>query len=341
MLMNKNPLRMAVDFLLFIFILGLILRWAKPVLFPFFLALFLYFLFSPLIDLSSRLRIPRFLALIFSIFIAFAFLYFLGILIYASGKAFAEKLPSYSQQFNFFLAWLREKMTELGINYSRVALLENLNFNRLANFILNSLGTFLSFLTKLLLILVFLFFMLAGRGKIKSKILTSSKADKSQEIARLLDQIDREIQKYLLLKTLISFLSGATLALILAIFGVDFVLMFGVLTFVLNYIPSLGSIIAILLPSLYAALQFGNFLRALWIFLILLAIDFVIANIIEPRIMGQGLGLSPLAVLFFLFFWGWLWGIPGMILAVPFLAIIKIVADHFSSLKIISSLLGK
>ncbi|MCX7973545.1 MAG: AI-2E family transporter [Candidatus Aminicenantes bacterium] len=339
--MTKDPLRIAVDSFLLIFIFGLVLRLAKPVFFPFFLALFLYFLFSPLIDLSARLKIPRFLALIFSIMIAFTILYFLGVLIYASGKALAEKLPSYGHQFNSFLDWLRGKLAELGVSYSRVAILENLNFNRLANFILASLGTFVSFLTKLLLILVFLFFMLAGRGKIKSKIFLALEPSKAQAFAQLHDQIDREIQKYLVIKTLVSFFSGAILTLILKIFGVDFALMFGILAFILNYIPSIGSIAAIILPSLYAALQFGSLLRALWIFIFLVVIDFIVANILEPKIMGQSLGLSPLAVLFFLFFWGWLWGIPGMILAVPILAIVKIVADHFPSLKLLGSLLGR
>jgi len=339
--MSRDSLRIMVDSLLLIFISGLILRLAKPVLFPFFLAIFLYFLFSPLIDLSARFRIPRAVSLVFSIVMAFAVLYFLGLLIYASGKALAEKLPDYSHQFNAFLEWARAKLAELGVSYSRITFLESLNFNRLASFILNSLGTFLSFLTKMLLILIFLFFMLAGRGKLKSKITQNLETERSLMMAGLIDQIDREIQKYLLIKTLVSFFSGLILTLILLLFGVDFALMFGVLAFLLNYIPSLGSIVAIILPSIYAALQFGQLWKALWIFLILVAADFVVANILEPKVMGQSLGLSPLAVLFSLFFWGWLWGIPGMILAVPVLAIIKIIADHFPSLRVLGALLGK
>ena len=339
--MSRDSLRIMVDSLLLIFISGLILRLTKPVLFPFFLAIFLYFLFSPLIDLSTRFRIPRAVALILSIAMAFAIFYFLGLLIYASGKALAEKLPGYSHQFNAFLEWVRTKMAELGVSYSRITFLESLNFNRLASFILNSLGTFLSFLTKMLLILIFLFFMLAGRGKFKLKITKNLETERALIMAGLIDQIDREIQKYLLIKTLVSFFSGSILTLILLLFGVDFALMFGVLAFLLNYIPSLGSIVAIILPSIYAALQFGQLWKALWILLLLVATDFVVANILEPKVMGQSLGLSPLAVLFSLFFWGWLWGIPGMILAVPILAIIKIIADHFPSLRVLGALLGK
>ena len=339
--MNRDSLRIIVDSLLLIFISGLILRLAKPVLFPFFLAIFLYFLFSPLIDLSARFRIPRAVSLILSIAMAFAILYFFGLLIYASGKALAEKLPDYSHQFNAFLEWVRTKLAEIGVSYSRITFLESLNFNQLANFILSSLGTFLSFLTKMLLILIFLFFMLAGRGKLKSKIAKNIETERGLMMAGLIDQIDREIQKYLLIKTVVSLFTGSILTVILILFGVDFALMFGVLAFLLNYIPSIGSIVARLLPALYAALQFGHVWKALWIFLLLVATDFIVANILEPKVMGQSLGLSPLAVLFSLFFWGWLWGIPGMILAVPVLAIIKIIADHFPSLRVLGALLGK
>ncbi len=339
--MGKSPLRPVADGLVVIFLLGLTLRLSKPVLFPFVMAVFLYYLFSPLFDLAIRLKIPRSLALIVSILVAFTLLYFIGVLVYTSGKALATKLPSYGGQLNEFIQWVQSTLEKKGIAAERFSFLEALNINQLAGFILSSLGTFLSFLTKLLLILVFLFFMLAGRGKLKAKVLKSLETTRAENVAWVLDKIDREIQKYLVIKSFISLLSGGILTLILIIFRVDFALMFGLVTFFLNFIPSIGSIVAILLPSLYAVLQFGSLSPAIWIFLLLVGTDFTIANILEPRIMGKGLGLSPLAVLFSLFFWGWLWGIPGMILAVPVLAAIKIVADHFPSWRFLSTLLGR
>lgn len=340
--MEKSPLRLVADGLVVIFLLGLILRLSKPVLFPFFMAIFLYYLFSPLHDLAIRLKIPRPLALIILILFAFMLLYFIGVIVYTSGKALATKLPSYGGQLDEFIRWLQSTLEKRGIA-ERISFLEalNININRLAGFILSSLGTFFSFLTKLLLILVFLFFMLAGRGKLKINILKSLDSNRAENVSRVLDKIDMEIQKYLVIKSFISLLSGGVEALVLIIFGVDFALMFGLIAFFLNFIPSIGSIVAILLPSIYAILQFGSLGRAIWILLLLSGTDFIVANILEPKIMGKGLGLSPLAVLFFLFFWGWLWGIPGMILAVPILATIKIVADHFPSWRLISALLGR
>jgi predicted PurR-regulated permease PerM len=128
---------------------------------------------------------------------------------------------------------------------------------------------------------------------------------------------------------------------VLSAFGVDFAVLFGFLTFLLNFIPSLGSIASIGLASIIAAFQFGSVFPALWILLLLVGLDAVISNFLEPKLMGQGLGLSPLVVLFSLFFWGWLWGIPGMILAVPLMAIIKIVCANVPALTSVAVIMSK
>jgi predicted PurR-regulated permease PerM len=157
----------------------------------------------------------------------------------------------------------------------------------------------------------------------------------------MLEHIDSDVQKYLAIKTLISLMVGVLTTVVLFIFGVDFAIVFGFLAFLLNYIPNVGSIIAVGLPVVIALLQFGKFWPVLWIFIIITVLDNIIGNILEPKLMGKGLGLSPLAVLFSLFFWLWLWGIPGMILAVPILAIFKIVASNIPSLKIAEELMSK
>jgi AI-2 transport protein TqsA len=95
------------------------------------------------------------------------------------------------------------------------------------------------------------------------------------------------------------------------------------------------------LISIIAAFQFGSIFPALWILLILGGLDLVIANLLEPKLMGQGLGLSPLVVLFSLIFWGWLWGIPGLILAVPLMAVIKIICIHIPALDPVAQFISK
>jgi AI-2 transport protein TqsA len=213
--------------------------------------------------------------------------------------------------------------------------------NQVGSFFLSSVGTVVSFVSTLLLVLIFLIFMLAGRGKLNVKIKQSFQAGQASQINHVVDKIDAQIEKYLAIKTAMCALTGVLTLIVLLAFGVDFAVLFAFIAFLLNYIPNIGSIIAKLFPFVIAFLQYNSLLRAAWMLVILLVLDAVIGMVIEPRLMGKGLGLSPLAILFALFFWGWLWGIPGMILAVPMVVILKIVASNVPSLRFLGALLSK
>jgi hypothetical protein len=115
---------------------------------------------------------------------------------------------------------------------------------------------------------------------------------------------------------------------------------FGFLAFVLNFIPDIGSLIATALRVGFAFFQFGTFWTPFWILVITVGLDSIFGYFIEPKIMGKGLGLSPLLVFFSLLFWGWLWGIPGMILSVPLTAVIKIVCQNVPALRPVAVLMG-
>jgi predicted PurR-regulated permease PerM len=183
--------------------------------------------------------------------------------------------------------------------------------------------------------------MLAGRGKLKLKVEKSLSPQRARTVNQIIGRIDREVQRYLGIKTGISILSGLITTIVLLIFGVEFALLFGFLTMILNFIPSLGSIVSLALISLIATFQFGSLIPALWILLILAGLDVIISSLLEPKLMGQGLGMSPLVILFSLFFWGWLWGIPGMILAVPFMAVIKIICSNIPALEPVARFISK
>jgi predicted PurR-regulated permease PerM len=236
---------------------------------------------------------------------------------------------------------IRKFFEARGSQWDPLAWVRNLNVDKIAAFILSSLGPFFSFLTNLFLIFIFLIFMLAGRGKTKAKIENSFNPERAEKILGVIRNIDKQVQKYLVIKTLSNLITGVMAAVVLVIFGVDFAVVFGFLTFLLNYIPNIGSFIATALPVLIAAFQFETLWPAFWVFIIITAFNLVISNVLEPKLMGQGLGLSPLFVLFALFFWGWLWGIPGMILAVPIVVIIKIVCSNIPSLRFIEVLMSK
>jgi predicted PurR-regulated permease PerM len=328
--------------LIAVFIVGVVLRLAKSVLFPFFLALFIYFILSPVIGfMIKKLKLSKTISLVIVLILTFFALYLTGAVMYSSGVTLANELPAYSSKLSSLLEefqdWLNLPKTQL----DPLSWIKGLDIAKVGGFVLTSLGTFFGFVSNILLILVFLVFMLAGRGKLNVKLKATYSADRSRQLVHVMDKIEREVEKYLALKTVISVLSGLVAWIIMAAFGVDFAALFGIVTFLLNYIPNIGSFIAKVLPFVIAILQFESPWKAVWMLVLLLITDGIIGMIVEPRMMGKQLGLSPLAILFALFFWGWLWGIPGMIMAVPIIAVIKIVAENVPSLKILEALLGK
>ena len=137
-----------------------------------------------------------------------------------------------------------------------------------------------------------------------------------------------------------SLANGLMVWIVLLFFGVDFAALFGLLAFLLNFIPNIGSFIASVLRVGFAFFQFGTFWTPFWVLVVSNGLDMVLGNILEPRIMGKGLGLSPLLVFFSLLFWGWLWGIPGMILSVPLTAVVKIVCQNVPALRPVAVLMG-
>jgi AI-2 transport protein TqsA len=327
--------------LIVLFIGGVLLWLAKPVLFPFFIAIFLSFILYPILDFATRLKIPKPLSILLILIITFFVLYLLGVLFYSSGKTFASEFPNYGQKISSILESLQEKFKLTSFEWDPLEWVNQLDISKIGSFLLASFGPFFSFISNLFLILIFLIFILAGRGNTKTKIRNSFDKKRSSKIIDVIQKIDNQIQKYLAIKTVVSFATGVMVTIVLLIFGLDFAILFGFLAFVLNYIPNIGSIIATAFPVIIAVFQFETIWPAFWILIILIVIQMTMGNFVEPKLMGYGLGLSPLVVLFFLFFWGWLWGIPGMILAVPIAAIVKIVCNNVPSLRFVSELMSK
>jgi len=339
--MESNRVSTASLLLIVVFMIGVVLKLARPVLFPFFLAIFLSFTLSPVLHFLTRFKIPRSLAIVFILLVTFFIVYLLGSLLYSSGKTFAAEFPKYGQKINDILVSIFARLNFPSQEIESFNLMEQLNIKNFGNLLLSIFGTAFSFLSNLFLILIFFVFILAGRGETEAKILRSFKREQAETFIQIKNNIDLQVQRYLGIKTVISFITGLLATIILLFFGVDFAILFGFFTFILNYIPNIGSIIATALPLIIAIFQFDTLWPAFWILIILGTIQMLLGNFIEPRVMGRGLGLSPLVVLFSLFFWGWLWGLPGMILAVPIAAVIKIITSNIPSLKFISILISR
>ncbi len=183
--------------------------------------------------------------------------------------------------------------------------------------------------------------MLLGKPYFQSKIERAFPDSQGETVNRVTVSIASQISRYLYIKLMLSLLTGALVWGVLRVMGVDFPITWAVLAFLLNFIPTVGSIVATVPPVLLALVQFyPNLWMAGAVLLVLALIQQVIGNFVEPKLMGENLNLSPVVILLSLVFWGWLWGITGALLSVPIAAAIKIVCENIEMLQPISVLMG-
>jgi predicted PurR-regulated permease PerM len=164
--------------------------------------------------------------------------------------------------------------------------------------------------------------------------------ENSEALIKDFEKIQRSIYSYMGIKTLISLGTGILATIICLIFGIKFPLFWGFLTFILNYIPSIGSIIATIPPVLMAVIQYDSFKPIIFLLILLIGVQMVMGNVVEPKIMGNKLRLNTLTVIFGLVFWGYLWGITGMMVSVPLLVLLKLIFEQIPALAIVSRIMG-
>jgi len=191
------------------------------------------------------------------------------------------------------------------------------------------------------LTLIFFFFMLMESPYLNNKIDRAFSCENANKLKNIVSSISIDTSRYLGTLFLISMVTGALVWLILEVMGVELAIGWGVLAFLLNFIPTVGSIVATVPPVMMAVLQFSpGYVRPAMVLLLLFAVQFGIGNFVTPKLVGDKLGLSPVVIMLSLMLWGTIWGIPGAILSVPIAAIVKIVCENFESLKPIAVMMG-
>lgn len=330
--------------ILVVVVIAFVCYLLRAIMRPFFVAIFLAVLFEPLMAGLQRMKFPKSLAVILVLIIAFTSLLLLGFSVYAGASSFSTEFPKYqdkiSSLFHSILNLFQIPVQDLNNYIKEIDWAKAIQDLSLPSFVSNSLGNLVSFLGNVFLVLIFMVYALLGREYLIFRIHRAFADRKSGEITTAINNINTQVQKYLVTKTLISFITGVLATCILLLFDVDLAIVFGLLTFLLNFIPSVGSIIATIPPILLSLLQFDSLLYPLWIGVSLLIVQMSMGNIVEPKLMGKSLDLSPLVVILFLIFWGFMWGIVGMVLAVPIAATIKIVTGNIEQLKPISILMS-
>lgn len=199
-----------------------------------------------------------------------------------------------------------------------------------------------SLLSQVVLIILFVGFLFAERVWFHTKLENLMEDDaQAKRVSGIIGSIIRRVNRYLLVKTLISAVTGGLIFALLSFFNLQFAAAMGLLTFVLNFIPSVGSIIATLVVTLVAYIQVAEPSTAVLIFVIAGMVQFLLGNVIDPMLMGKTLRLSSFGIIISLAFWGAVWGIPGMFLAVPFMVALMIVCSHIPAARPVAVLLSR
>lgn len=313
------------------------MRAATTVLAPFIVSVFIAMLSLPLLFWLRARRVPAVLATILTLFADVAVLVGVGYLVKGSADDFLTQLPKYQTRLEEMaaggVAWLETR----GVPASRWRPLELVNPSALVSLAQRTLDGLTMILSNAVLVLLATTFILFEAATFPDK-LRAAFAGRSFDLGKL-GSVIREVRQYVAIKTLVSLVTGLLVAVSVALLGVDFPLLWGLVAFVLNFIPNLGSILSAIPPVLLALVQFG-FGRAIGVAACYVAVNMLLGNIVEPHLMGRRLGLSTLVVFLSLVFWGWVWGPVGMLLSVPLTMIVKILIENTEDLRWIAVLLG-
>ncbi len=313
------------------------MRAASSILVPFFVAVFIAVICAPPMFWLQRKGVPKVIALVLILVTILLVGLLLGALIGPSLSNFLTSLPNYQERLSAYIAALINWLSEKGLNIPAEEVPHILNpgwVMSLAGGIFSALS---SVLTDTFLILLTVVFILLEAADFPKKLQTVLKIP--ERSLSTIEKFSQSAKRYLVIKTLISAAVGLVIWLWLLILGVEYPLLWGTLSFLLNYVPNIGAIIAVLPVALLALVQLGVG-SALLTVLGFVVVHIVLGNIIEPKLTGKGLSLSTLVVFLSMVFWGWVLGPIGMILSVPMTSLAKIALESYEETQGLAIMLG-
>ena len=313
------------------------MKSAGSLIVPFLLAVFISIICMPAVVWLRNHRVPNFLSVLVVLVCILIVGSILVTLMGTSLAQFSDNLPTYQESLavksTALIAWLNSHGVEISGEFFK----EYLNPGSIMKLAANTFSELSGVLTNAFMILLIVIFILLEITEFPAKI-KAALADPGRSIDGF-DKIGKSVDRYLAIKTIFSLATGVCVGVWLWIIGVDFPLLWGVLAFILNYVPNIGSIIAAVPAVLLAIIQFGPG-QALLAAAGYVVVNTVFGSILEPKFMGRGLGLSTFVVIISLIFWGWVLGPVGMFLSVPLTMILKIVMEGSEETRWISILIG-
>ena len=323
--------------LLAVIAVGFVLKVAQGVVIPLLIARLLSYLLAPGVNfLVRRLRFPAVLAVACVVVLLLLAAWGAGIVIQQRLLGFAKAFPAYQDKFAALYAHYGHQLN------IPATILQDLDWTpQIGPIVLRTSRFFIAFISNTILVLIFLVFMLLAKPYANDKLRAAFTPERAETFINISSAISRQIGAYLGALFVISFVTGLCVWGTLAALGVEFAFAWGLLAFVLNFIPTIGSIVASIPPVLVALVQFApDVWPVAGAAIALLVIHQIFGNLIAPKIYGDRLNLSPVVILLFLLFWGWLWGITGALLAVPLAAAIQIALAHIPTLAPLAVMMG-
>jgi len=324
-----------------IFLVGATLKLAAPVVIALLFTTMLVYLIDPVVVLLiKKLRFPLWLAALVSVIFFAAIFGGLGVLIVIDLPHFARSFPKFQEEILARAQTMVEGVEKsLGVSFV-VDPLEQLRNIPLRPALMDLARSSLRFVSEFSIIFFFAIILLLGKYRVIRILLTVFPRRRSM-VPVMLKHIDKHMRAYLGIKALASLVIGIATALILLAFKVEFAVTWGFLTILLNFVPTLGPITAISLPTVIAIIQYPGALIPVAVAACLIVLHMGISNFIEPRFLGERLDLSFFVIFLSLFIWGWMWGAAGVLLAVPVTATLKIILERVPATARLAMLLGK
>ncbi len=337
---NQRASSVFLGIIVFIALLA-ILKIASSVMLPIAFALLLTFVLSPVVDGLTRIKVPRGISITLAILILAVIGYLVGLFFSSSFNSFIEEAPKYYRRFeeistqisgvlnnNFSMDLPENPIAEFDLTHTLIGSINTISQN------------FMSVFSGLVIVILTTIFLLLESPYVQVTIARAFPRRTGKRIIIIMRHTIRQIGRYLSVKFIVSTATGLFVWGVLQIIGMDFALIWGVLAFILNFIPNIGSFILMVITILMGFIQFfpqpGPIIA---VFISMIGIQIIFGSFLEPRMQGRRLNLSPLIIILSLFLWGWMWGPVGMFISVPITSVLKIICENIPTLKPIAMLM--
>ncbi len=319
-----------------------LLQELSSIILPLVLAFLFASLFQPLVMFLKKKNLPKWLFVPMVALITLAVLFGITMVI-------IQTVGEVSAQQDFLIEKLNTKLTDIAswldtltgdyvkIDFESVSsLLDPATLSGIATDIASGFGSFTGSFIMFTVYYIVILFSLTDYDR----FLRFVEGREDGKYLIYFERIQKSISSYMIVKIFVSILTAGIIYGICKIFGLQFAFFWAFLTFLLNFIPSIGSTIAVIFPTLMGIIQFDSFNTVIIMAALMTVTQLTIGNLVEPSLMGSRLRLNTLTVLFGLVFWGYMWGVPGMFLSVPLLVIMKLILEQFPEFSVFARLMG-